>query len=234
MAGVLVGGTGLGRYLRQAPPLTRAAMGLVFAHKALGIFAVIGLEEMGVPVPIPGDLAILLAGHLVARRRLALPAAFAAIVLGSVAGSSVLFWLSRRYGQPFIRRYGPYMHIKQRRLDAAERGFRRWGFMLIVVGRHVPGMRMVISVFAGVFGVSWPVFVSSVALSSTLWAAIFLALGYGLDGRIGQYLTLTPWHLLPSTLFLSGSLLYGWLLHRRATASERAPARPLELQPEIA
>jgi membrane protein DedA with SNARE-associated domain len=223
-------------YLGQASPATRWLIHLIWLHKASVTFAAIALEEMGIPVPLPGDVVIMFAGHLVSRGRLSALTAFLAVTLGSMAGSSILYWLSRLYGQPFVRRYGPYMHLKANRLEQAERGFQRYGVLLIVVGRHVPGMRMVISVFAGIFGVSYPVFLASVAVSAAAWAGMFLAIGYALDSRIGQYLTITPWHLLPSTIFLSGSLVYGWVLHRRALAAEMraaalAPAGELSPQP---
>ncbi|HEV3232481.1 MAG TPA: DedA family protein [Candidatus Dormibacteraeota bacterium] len=224
---------GVGKYLRQASPITRGLIHLILAHKALSTFAVIALEEIGVPLPLPGDVVIMFAGHLVARGRLSPLTAFLAVVLGSMAGSSVLFWLSRRFGQPFVKRYGPYMHVRPDRLARAERGFKRWGVLLIVVGRHIPGMRMVISVFAGVFGVSYPVFLASVAVSAAAWAGMFLALGYALDNRIGQYMTITPLHLLPSTLCISGSIIYGVILHRRALAAERR-ATATSLSPGVA
>ena len=212
---------GLRYYLSRAAPLTRFLTHQIIAHRAIAIFSVIALEEIGVPLPLPGDVFIAYAGHLVVRNRLSLASAFFSIVLGSMAGASVLYWLARRYGQPFVDKYGPYMHIKPERLQKVERGFRRWGPLVIILGRQVPGTRMVISVFAGLFGVRYATFVSSVALAAALWAATFLAVGIRLDRQIGPYMTITPLHLLPSTLFISFSIIYGVVLKRRADAARR-------------
>ncbi|HEY8739150.1 MAG TPA: DedA family protein [Candidatus Dormibacteraeota bacterium] len=217
--------------LDRAVPLTRFLVHQIALHRASAILAVIALEEIGVPLPLPGDVFIAYAGHLVVRGRISLVSAFVAIVGGSMLGSSVLYWLARRYGQPFVKRYGPYMHIKQDRLDRVEKGFVRWGPLMIIVGRQIPGFRMVISVFSGLFGVRYVVFLPSVALAAALWAATFLAAGIRLDRQIGPYMTITPLHLLPSTLFISGSIVYAMILKHRADAADRrtaASATPTE------
>jgi membrane protein DedA with SNARE-associated domain len=206
-------------YLDRAAPFTRFLTHQIVAHRAIGIFSVIALEEIGIPLPLPGDVFIAYAGHLVVHNRISLASAFFSIVAGSVLGASVLYWLARRFGQPFVDKYGPYMHIKPARLARIERNFRRWGPLVIIFGRQVPGTRMVISVFAGLFGVRYLVFAPCVALAAALWAATFLAVGIRMDRQIGPYMTITPLHLLPSTLFISGSIIYGVILKRRADAA---------------
>ncbi|MGI8608777.1 MAG: DedA family protein [Candidatus Dormibacteria bacterium] len=208
-------------YLNRAAPLTRFLTHQIVLHRAIAIFTVIALEEIGVPLPLPGDVFIAYAGHLVARNRLSLASAFLSIVIGSMAGASVLFWLARRYGQPFVDKYGPFMHIKPERLKKVERSFQRWGPLVIIFGRQVPGTRMVISVFAGLFGVRYLTFLASVAVAAALWAATFLAVGIRLDRQIGPYMTITPLHLLPSTAFISFSVIYGLVLKRRSDAARR-------------
>ena len=211
----------LRHYLDRALPLTRFLSEQIRLHQAIAIFAVIMLEEIGIPLPLPGDLFIAYAGHLVVRNRIGLGAAFVSIVAGAMVGASVLYWLARLYGQPFVHRYGPYMHIKPKRLETAERWFVRWGPLMIIVGRQIPGFRMVISVFSGLFGVPYLVFLGSVTVAASIWAGMFLAIGIRLDRNIGPYLDITPLHLLPSTIFISGSIIYGVILKRRADAAER-------------
>ena len=211
-------------YLERAAPLTRFLTHQIVAHRAIAIFSVIALEEIGVPLPLPGDVFIAYAGHLVVAHRLSLASAFLSIVFGSMGGASVLYWLSRRYGQPFVDKYGPFMHIKPARLAKVERSFRKWGPLVIIFGRQIPGTRMVISVFAGLFGVRYITFVSCVGVAAALWAAMFLAVGIRLDRHIGPYMTITPLHLLPSTLFISFSIIYGIILKRRADEAHRREA----------
>src|SRR5579859_5551156 len=149
---------GLRPYIDKAGPGVRWTVALVAAHKSIAVFTVIALEEIGIPLPLPGDVFIMYAGHQIARHRLGPVAAFLSIVLGSMVGSSVLYWLARRFAQPFLQTYGPYMHLKQARLEMVVRWFVRHGPLVIVLGRQIPGLRMVISVFSGVFGVGYGVF----------------------------------------------------------------------------
>jgi len=51
--------------------LARRIAGLIAQHQAIALGGVIGLEELGVPLPVPGDVFILYAGDLVARGKLA-------------------------------------------------------------------------------------------------------------------------------------------------------------------
>lgn len=208
-------------YIDRASPYTKWVIYLVVQHKAISIFAVIALEEIGVPLPLPGDVFIAFAGHLVARGRIGAATAFFSIVGGSMVGASVLYYVARRYGQPFVHRYGPYMHIKPKRLEMVERWFVQWGPLVIVLGRQIPGLRMVISVFAGIFGVPYRTFLASVTLAAAIWAGMFMYIGYSLDHKLGPYMTITPAHLLPSTVFISATILYGLYLKRQAVREER-------------
>src|SRR5260370_38981291 len=90
------------------------------------------------------------------------------------------------------------------RLEMVERWFVRPGPLVIVMGRQIPGLRMVISVFSGVFGVSYGVFLASVTAAAAIWAGTFLLIGYHPDRQIGPYMTTPPAHLLPRSLSLPG------------------------------
>jgi membrane protein DedA with SNARE-associated domain len=227
-------GVSLRPYIERASPYTRWLVHLGAGHRAISIFLVIALEEIGVPLPLPGDVFIAYAGHLVARGKIGAATAFFTIVAGSMVGASVLYYVARHYGQPFVRRYGPYMHIKQKRLEMVERWFVKWGPVVIVLGRQIPGLRMVISVFAGVFGVPYRTFLASVTLAGAIWAGMFLYIGYKFDSHLGQYMTVTPVHLLPSTLFISFTILYGLYLKRKAVREDRRLEALAEAKPRLA
>src|SRR5947209_4531279 len=130
-------------------------------HQLTGLFLVIGGEELGVPLPVPGDIAILWAGYLAKLHRVSLPLAFGCVVLGATLGSSGLFTISRRLGHPFLARYGGYIGVDARRLARAEDFFLRFGPWAIFLGRLIPGFRIVISAFAGTLNVPYGVFVPS-------------------------------------------------------------------------
>src|SRR5260370_28291892 len=87
-------------------PLTRVVRLFILHHQAGGLFFVIFLEELGVPLPAPGDAAIAYGGYLTTTGAIPYPLAYLGVIAGAVLGSACNLTISRKYGRPFIRRYG--------------------------------------------------------------------------------------------------------------------------------
>src|SRR6266853_3075820 len=149
-------------------PLTRAVRVFVMDHQTGGLFLVIFLEELGVPLPAPGDAAIAYGGSLTTTGAIPYPLASVAVVSGAVLGSACNLTISRRYGRPFIERFGRYIGVTDERLIRAEHLFRRLGPWAIIVGRHIPGTRIVLSALCGILGVPYRVFVPCVLVSASI------------------------------------------------------------------
>src|SRR4030081_1638970 len=92
-------------------PLARGLGHFLHEHQALGLFGVIFAEELGIPLPAPGDVAIAWGGYLTTTGAIPLYQAYIAVVAGAVTGSLVLFTLSRHYGHPFLVRFGRYIGL---------------------------------------------------------------------------------------------------------------------------
>jgi membrane protein DedA with SNARE-associated domain len=142
-------------------------------------------------------VAIIYGGYLTTTGALPYPLAFLAVVSGAVLGSACNLTISRRYGRPFIQRFGRYIGITDRRLERAERIFTRWGPWAIIIGRQIPGMRIVLSALSGILGVPYRVFTPCVLVSASIWAAIFLEIGRRVGPRVRNLFSLFPAHLLP-------------------------------------
>ena len=146
-------------------PFTHAIRVFILHYQFGGLFLVIYLEELGVPLPAPGDAAIAYGGYLTTTGAIPYPLAYLAVVAGAVLGSACNLTITRRYGRPFIRRYGRYIGLTEHKLNRAERAFVRWGPWTIIIGRHVPGMRIVISALSGILNVPYRVFIPCVLFS---------------------------------------------------------------------
>jgi membrane protein DedA with SNARE-associated domain len=192
-------------------PLTHAVQEFVRQHQTSGLFLVIFLEELGVPLPAPGDVAIMYGGYLTTTGAIPYPLAYVAVVSGAVLGSACNLTISRKYGRPFIQRFGKYVGVTEQRLVRAERMFKRWGPWAIIVGRHIPGMRIVLSALSGILGVPYKVFIPCVFVSAMIWAAIFLEIGRHVGPRIRDVFTIFPAHLIPWVLLGLGLLVIGYL-----------------------
>jgi membrane-associated protein len=162
----------------QAPTSDTTIAEVLKRHGYLVGFLLVYIEESGVPLFISGDAFLLYVGHLLPRNVPALIAAWLGMILAVVLGASNLYLLSRRYGRQLLEhRFAGMLHLTPDRMVQAELTFRRWGPWALIVGRHVPGLRLPLTVVAGILELGYPVFAISVAVSSATWTAAFLTLG---------------------------------------------------------
>jgi membrane protein DedA with SNARE-associated domain len=189
-----------------------------------GVAAAFGLlyaEESGVPMPMPGDVFVMYVGHHASQNLLTLLAAWLGLIAVVVLGASNLYWISARWGRGIVEhRLAKVLHLTPQRIDQAERWFARWGVWTLIFGRHIPGLRVPLTVAAGIFKVRYQVFIASVAISTAVWAGFFLAMGALFGGRIGHLLSLhrEGYVILPVAIVLAFGLYILFLIRRAAPA----------------
>ncbi|MDE2862300.1 MAG: VTT domain-containing protein, partial [Chloroflexota bacterium] len=117
-------------------------LGFLEANQYYALALLIGIEEAGVPLPLPGDLAIMFMGSQIALGS-AHPVGVVAVAAASAtAGASVLYWLARRLGLEMLRRFGRYVRVDESKIESFENWFRQHGGLAIIVGRMIPGLRI--------------------------------------------------------------------------------------------
>jgi len=100
-------------------------------------FALIYIEESGVPLFIPGDAFLAYVGHRLPHNMPVFLAAWIGFVLAVTFGATNLYLLSRRYGRRLLEhRLAGVLHLTPDRLETAEHSFRRWGPWALIFGRH--------------------------------------------------------------------------------------------------
>ena len=189
-------------------------------------FGLLYLEESGVPMPMPGDVFVMYVGHHSAHGLLTLLAAWLGLIAVVVLGASNLYFISRRWGRSIVEhRLARVLHLTPTRIDQAERWFARWGVWTLVFGRHIPGLRVPLTVAAGIFRVRYPVFVASVAISTAVWAGFFVTLGAVFGGRIGHLLRLhrEGYVILPAVIVIAFCVYLVILLRRTRQANTPSP-----------
>lgn len=154
-------------------------------------FALLYIEESGIPLPAPGDVFVLYVGAHLPRQLAAYIAAWLGLIGAVVLGATNLYFISRKWGRQLAEsRAAEYVHLSPQRLARAEKWFNRYGVLAIIFGRHIPGFRVPITVAAGVFRIRYPLFAVSVAISTAIWAGVVIIIGINFGNRLGEFLRL--------------------------------------------
>src|ERR1700730_16209706 len=146
-----------------SPPRAGLAGGWLTRYGPPASLVLLYVEESGVPIVIPGDVYIAYLGKLATGSAPKLVASWLGIIAVVLAGSSNLYWISRLWGRRLLGqpRVSALLRLDADRLVQAEGWLRRWGVLAIIFGRHVPGLRIPITVVAGTLKVPYTTFLPS-------------------------------------------------------------------------
>ena len=113
-----------------------------------GIVILMGIESAC--IPLPSELIMPFAGYLVFQGTMSLVWVATAGAIGCNVGSLVAYEIGCYGGRPLVERYGRWILMGRRELDAADRFFARWGYLAVFVGRLLPVIRTFIALPAGI------------------------------------------------------------------------------------
>jgi len=188
------------------------------ALQNLGYWAVLLMMAVESSVfPLPSEIVIPPAAHMANTGQL--PLTLWGIVLagtvGSWLGASIMYWVSRVAGRPFMVRYGNYFFVSAEKIEGAERWASHYGAMGIFISRLLPVVRHLIGIPAGVVRMSYLKYSLFTIAGSAIWCSVLCWLGVkmGQDEQLmkGEYHRIAIW-LAGIVLVLGG--LYYFFVHR--------------------
>ena len=198
-------------------------------------YALLYIEESGIPLPAPGDVFVMYVGIHVPHHIAAWVIAWLGLIVAVVLGATNLYLISRKYGRRLATSsFAEYAHLSHERLVKAEAWFKRYGVLAIIFGRHIPGFRIPITVAAGVFGVPYRMFAASVAVSTAIWAGVVLIIGIKYGPHLADLLRAHgflyfAWGAIVVGLFTSIFVRQQLRRRRRSgRAPVKEPDRPVE------
>lgn len=140
--------------------------------------------------PFPGDTIVLLGAWYAVHGALSWPTAFGAVTLGAVLGA----WLDWRVGHALAARLesraASHGALDAARLARFEAAYRRWGGLLLIANRFLPGIRAFLFVAAGASGIPLGRVLWLGAISAALWNALLLAVGALLVRNVDELVVL--------------------------------------------
>jgi len=207
------------------------------AYKYPTLFALIFIEELGVPLPLPGDVVVAYAGSQVHRTPLDALAIIGTVALAVTLGSSLLYLVARHYGSAVLTRFGPFLHLNPARVTRMEQWFAKRGAAAIVLGRLIPGLRIPTTIMAGVSRVSYRTFVPGTIVAAVIWSALYYYAGAALHRAWTPAMVWAreePEQVVSVAVLIVVLVAGGWWLRGRNGASRPAPTPPVSHMDPIA
>ncbi|MCE3264198.1 MAG: sulfurtransferase [Pseudoduganella sp.] len=148
---------------------------LLQQYGVLIVFAVVLVEQMG--LPIPAYPILIVAGALAVDGGTPFP-----VVLGVAMTAcllSDLFWFraGRRFGKRILKLLCKISLSPDYCVNQTEDNFRKWGPKSMVVAKFIPGFNTIAPPMAGALGTGVPTFLAFSLLGGLLWSATGLAIG---------------------------------------------------------
>ncbi len=144
-----------------------------------GYFAIYFLMLIEAFLPIfPTEIVIPLSGMLAAKGQMSLAGVIAAGTAGSLTGATIWYLVARGLGykrfKHVVTRFGWITTLSEHEVERLQAGFERFGWLVVFVGRFIPGVRNLVSIPAGLIAMPYPRFIllslTGVALSNSLFA----------------------------------------------------------------
>lgn len=127
--------------------------------------------------PFPGDMIVLLGAWYAVQGQLSWPVTFAAVTAGAVAGAYVDYRLGVLLARGLAHGWAARLGLDPQGLARFQASYRRWGALLLVANRFLPGIRAFLFVAAGASGVPVRAALLYGGISAALWNALLLAAG---------------------------------------------------------
>lgn len=124
---------------------------IVAVISAAGYAGIAGLMAVeSACIPLPSEVVMPFAGYLASTGRFNLALAATAGAVGCNLGSTLAYAVGARGGRPLVERWDRYVLLGPDDLGHAERFFRRFGGLAVLIGRLLPVVRTFIALPAGI------------------------------------------------------------------------------------
>lgn len=142
----------------------------------LGLFTLLIIGGIG--FPFPEDTTLILCGFLISNDVVRPVPALLVVYAGVLIVDFFLYFVGRKYGRMILTHKRFHKIISPERLSLLEDKFNKRGILVILIGRHLVGLRAQIFIVAGVMRMSSLKFVAADAISSLFTIALMVGAGY--------------------------------------------------------
>ena len=141
-----------------------------------GIFLLMAMESS--VIPIPSEVVMPPAGYLAQQGKMDMLLVILSGTFGSLVGAYANYFAARYLGRPLLLKYGKYVWITEEHFDKVEKYFKDHGEISTFIGRLLPVVRHLISLPAGLAGMSHLKFTAYTLLGAGIWVTVLSWIGY--------------------------------------------------------
>ena len=190
---------------------------LLSVYGYFGVFAVVGAESLG--IPLPGETILVTAGiYAGTTHKLSVTAIFLVAAAAAITGDNIGFWVGSKGGYRILRRYGHYVRADEAKIKVGRLVFARHGPKVVFFGRFISVLRTYAAFLAGTLKMHWPRFLVFNALGGIIWAAIYSFVPYTVGNSIKKA-SGTADTILAGVAVIA-VIAVVWVVHRKASQLE--------------
>jgi membrane protein DedA with SNARE-associated domain len=152
------------------------------------VFAFVGIESLG--IPLPGETMLITAAlYAGATHRLSIAVIIVVAAAGAIVGDNIGYGVGHWGGYRLLLRYGRYIRLHEGRVKLARYLFLRHGGKVVFFGRFVSVLRTYAAFLAGTARMPWARFLVFNAGGGIMWATIYGVGAYLAGDRITKLST---------------------------------------------
>ncbi len=150
--------------------------GIIEHFPYLGLFLLLILGGIG--FPFPEDATLILCGFLISNSIIKPIPALLVVYTGILIADFFLYSVGKKYGRMIVTHQRFHKILSPERFSELEGKFNKKGIFVILIGRHLVGLRAQIFLVSGIMRMPVLKFIISDAVSSVFTIAVMVAAGY--------------------------------------------------------
>jgi membrane protein DedA with SNARE-associated domain len=172
-----------------------------------------------VGLPIPDETILAFSGFFVFQDHLHFIPTIVSAFLGSISGISLSFFIGIKFGTRALKRFGPFLHVNDEKLEKVHRWFEKQGHWLLFFGYFIPGVRHITAIIAGSAKTKYSTFAVYAYSGCLLWTNTFILLGFFSGKHWGKVKDKIQDNILP-VILIAAVLIFLYSIGKKILANK--------------
>ncbi len=151
-----------------------------------GIIFLMFLESCAIPVS--SEVVLMVSGFLSGEGKINFYLVVLSATVGTLAGSSLLYYIGKKGGRRIIEKYGKYFLVSKKDLDKAESWFKKYGSITVFIGVCLPVIKTYIGFPPGASLMNYKKFAVYIVIGSLIYNAAVAYLGLVVGRNINLFI----------------------------------------------